>query len=102
MIWKKCTLLKKEKTGEDKLGNPIYEDMEVKSTTSRFSPWTEEQINLEGYEVTKNEQEYIIPIPYSAFPECHYVELEEKRLEITQKMDLTPRFTLVRVKKYKG
>lgn len=101
MIWKDCILLEQVETGEDALGNPIYDTREVKSTKARFTPWTDEQISLEGREVTKNEQRYIIPIPFKDFPVCHFAEIECKSMEITQIIDLSPRHTSIQVKIYK-
>ncbi len=101
MIWKDCILLGQVETGEDALGNPIYDTKEVKATKARFTPWTDEQISLEGREVTKNEQRYIIPIPFKDFPVCHFAEIECKSMEITQIIDLSPRHTAIQVKIYK-
>lgn len=102
MIWKKCKLLVRRKIGEDELQNPVYEWVEVKKTLARFTPWTDEQIVLEGREVAKNEQRYIIPIPFKDFPDCQMVEMDGQRLDITEKADLSPRWTLIQVKAYKG
>ena len=55
MIWKTCRLLAKKQTGEDALHNPQYDYEAVKETRARVTPWTDEQIALEGREVTRNE-----------------------------------------------
>ncbi len=102
MIWKTCILLSRVKTGEDTLKNPVYAYQEIKRTRARVTPWTDEQVASEGREVTKNEQRIIIPIPYQRFPECQKLRIDAHEQDITQIMDLSPRFTVVQVKKYKG
>lgn len=102
MIWKKCKLLARRKIGEDELQNPLYEWIEVKKTVARFTPWTDEQVALEGREVVKNEQRYAVPISFKDFPDCQKVEMEGQRLDINGKIDLSPRWTLIQVKTYEG
>lgn len=101
MMWKECHLLERKKTGTDALGNDTYDFQEVMRTTCRFSPWTNDQIALEGRDVTRNEQQYIVPIPYFAFPSCQKAEIDGMRREITQVIDLSPRYTMIRVRSYK-
>lgn len=102
MIWKKCILQERQKIGEDALRNPIYAWVDAKRTVARFTPWTDEQIALEGREVTRNEQRFVIPIPFGRFPKCERAVLDGRALEITQKIDLSPRYTVIQVKVYKG
>lgn len=102
MIWKRCVLLARQQAEEDALGNPEYVYTEVKQTIARFTPWTDEQIALEGREITRNEQQFLIPVPYANFPTCQLAELDGRRQEIVQTTDLAPRFTLIRVKCYRG
>lgn len=101
MIWKTCTLYDLQKTGTDQLGNDVVAPVEVKSTFARFTPWTDEQIALEGRTVTENEQRFAIPIPFDNFPACRLAEIDGVMQEITQKIDLTPRYTVIQVKVYK-
>lgn len=71
MIWKKCLLQRAADTTKDELGNEVVGAWKtVKKTVCRFTPWMDEQIALEGREVTKHEQQYLVPIPYCKFPEC--------------------------------
>lgn len=102
MIWKKCILLAKTQVGEDALHNPQYDYEIVRETTARSTPWTDEQLALEGREVTRNEQRFLLPIPFSAFPECQKVEIDGHMQEITQVIDLSPRYTVIQAKCYKG
>lgn len=101
MIWKPCVLQAKRKTGEDALKNPIYDWVDVKHTRARETPWTDEQIALEGREVTRNEQRFAIPIPFSCFPKCERAVIDGHAQEITQPIDLSPRYTVIQVKIYK-
>ncbi len=102
MIWKRCILQAKEQVSEDALNNPLYEWKTVKKTQARATPWTNEQITLEGRDVTRNEQRFIIPIPYHSFPRCQRAVIDGREQEITQLIDLPPRWTVIQVKMYKG
>lgn len=102
MKWKPCILLSRFKTGEDALKNPVYAYQEIKKTRARITPWSDEQVAFEGREVTRNEQRLVIPIPYRKFPVCQKIYIDGHEQEITKVIDLSPRFTLVQVKKYKG
>ena len=101
MIWKPCVLQARQKSGEDELGNPIYTWEDVLTTYARHTPWTNEQIALEGREVTRNEQRYAIPVPLSRFPDCQRAVLDGRVQEITKIEDLSPRYTGIQVKGYK-
>lgn len=101
MIWKKCLLKARKKIGEDALRNPIYEWKTVMETKARFTPWTDEQIALDDREMTRNEQRFIIPLPYSRFPKCQKAVIDGIEQEITQLIDLSPRWTAIQVKVYK-
>lgn len=102
MIWKTCQLKVREKIGEDALQNPLYDWKTVAETKARLTPWIDEQISLEGREVTRNEQRFIIPIPFSRFPKCEKAILDGHAMDITQMIDLSPRYTVIQVKVYKG
>ena len=101
MIWKKCLLKAREKVGEDALKNPVYEWKTVKKTRARSTPWTDEQIALEGREITRNEQRFAIPISFDQFPECTHAVIDGRRQKIKEKIDLTPRYTVIQVEAYK-
>lgn len=102
MIWKPCRLQVITNQTEDALGNMVGGEWQtVKETTCRFTPWTDEQIAFEDREVTRNEQRFAIPIPYDIFPVCTHAVIDGIRQEIKQKIDLTPRYTVIQVKVYK-
>lgn len=101
MIWKPCILYEPEETGKDILGNSIYESKEVLRTYARFTPWTDEQVALKGREVTKNEQRFAIPVPFPTISDCYMAEIDGVKQEVTEKIDLCPRYTIIQVKVYK-
>ncbi len=103
MIWQNCLLQELKNQTEDELGNMVGGDWQtIKKTSVRLTPWTDEQIKLEGREVTKNEQRFIVPIPYKQFPKkCKRVVIDKTPLEITKISDLSPRWSVIQVKCYK-
>lgn len=102
MIWKPCQLQIINGQTEDALGNMVGGEWQtVKDTFCRFTPWTDEQIALEGREVTRNEQQFVLPIPFDQFPDCTHAVINDRRQEIRQKIDLSPRYTVIQVKVYK-
>lgn len=101
MKWIDCTLIGKTASGEDALGNPIYALSDIRTCKARFTPWTNDEIQLEGRDVTRNERKLLLRLPFSMFPECMRVRLPDGNYEITQKINLEPRFVLLHVKKYK-
>ena len=103
MIWHPCKLYKNVEIGKDELDNPVYE-LQIVSNENlccRHSPWTDEQIAVEGREVTKNEQQFVLPIPISKFSKCDHAEIDGKKLKITKTIDLSPRYTVIQVTVYK-
>lgn len=93
-----------KKTGQEKdsLGNLTGGTWQtVCETVCRHTPWTDEQVALEGRGVTKNEQLYLIPIPHQKFPDCTHAVIDGIRQKIKEKTDLTPRYTQIRVNAYK-
>lgn len=101
MIWKECLLQRKTGQTEDALGNLVGGEWEtVDETFCRFTPWTDEQIALEGRDVTKNEQRFAIPISYDDFPDCTHAVIDGVRQKIKEKIDLAPRYTAIQVEVY--
>lgn len=102
MIWKECLLQKITGQSEDALGNLVGGEWEtVKETYCRFTPWTDDQIAVEGREVTKNEQQFVIPIPYNTFPTCSHAVIDGVRQKIKEVIDLSPRYTVIQVEVFK-
>ena len=88
MRWKKCELKKCINQTKDALGN------------LSGGVWHTEQIKLEGREVTENIQQFMLRLPYEQFPkECTHVSIDgEIFQEIDKVVDLSPRWTLIKVK----
>lgn len=99
MIWKTCTLYRKIETDKDILGNPIYTDEVVMETKARHTPWSNEQISLEGREVTSNTELYALRT--KTLPECDLAEIDGIKRKIEKVIDLNPRYIVVQVRKYK-
>lgn len=103
MIWGKCIFQKKVQTGEDALGNPVFRWDDDKATVARHTPWTNEQIMIEGREVTSNEQQFAIPEPIGRlkqYEDCRFI-FDEETYDITKMTDHGPRYTVVQGKVYK-
>lgn len=102
MIWKSCQLQILTRQTEDALGNMTGGTWQtVKDTFCRFTPWTDEQIALEGRDVTRNEQRFALPLPIERFPSCTHAVIDGHRQKITQVIDLFPRYTVIQVEVYK-
>lgn len=102
MIWRPCRLEILTGQTEDALGNMVGGEWQiVKNTYARFTPWADEQIALEGRDVTKNEQRFAIPIPFAGFPDCTHAVISGRRQRIEKKIDLAPRYTIIQVNLYK-
>lgn len=102
MIWRPCLLQIKIGQTEDALGNAVGgEWTTAKKTFARFIPWSDEQVSLEGREVTQNEQRFALPIPLSSFPACTHAVIDGVRQKITGIIDLAPRYTVIQVRVFK-
>lgn len=102
MMWNPCQLQILTGQTEDELGNMVGGDWKtVEETVCRHTPWTDEQISLEGRDVTRNEQRFAVPIPYDRFPSCTHAVVNGIRQEIRQTIDLSPRYTVIQVRVYK-
>lgn len=102
MIWKKCILKAKGHAETDALGNPVLSSWDdVAETKARLTPWTDEQIELEGREVTKNEQRFILPVPKASLPVFQRAVIDDVPYDITQVIDLEPRWTVIQGKVHK-
>ena len=69
----------------------------VKDTFCRFTPWTDQQIAMDDRDVTKNEQRFAITISYEHFQDCTPAAIDGVRQKIKEKIDLTPRYTVIQV-----
>ena len=102
MIWKPCTVYAEtiDYENTDELGNPQKGTEQVWTGSARFTPWTDQQIALEGREVTKNEQLYAVPAPYDTIKSVKKAEINSVMLKVIEVTDLSPRWSVIRVKVY--
>lgn len=89
MRWLKCSLIKKEKKGVDRLNNPIYEDVEYKSAYCRFAPLTEKDIAMSSREITSRTAKIIIRDTFNNLEPCEAVIVEGEKYVINEKTDVT-------------
>lgn len=102
MMWKMCKLYIESETGIDELGNPTTADVLVKTTVARFTPWTVAEIELEGREVTKDEQKFILPVPFASLNLVRKAKIDDTWYEVVDKIEHTPRMSAIRVRVYKN
>lgn len=59
MRMKPLVLCQYEETGRDELNNPTLELTKISSSQGRFSSWTNEEIEVEGRDVTKDSRKIV-------------------------------------------
>lgn len=102
MMWKQGAVYALKDSGnEDELGNPIKEQSVLWSGDLRFTPWTNDDITVNGREMTMNEQRYAVPVPYEAIKNAEQVELDGVMLDVTSISDFGPRWTMIQVRVYR-
>jgi hypothetical protein len=102
MIWRAINVLKAI-TEKDRLGNDCTTgrfDI-LAETKGRFSPWTDTDVEIEGRDVTENEQRYLLPVPYDTIKTATHADFGGKVVEITQITDNAPRWTVLQVRRWK-
>ena len=101
MIWEQVTLYGESETAEeDELGNVVKEPVEIYNGCARHTPWTDQDILVNGRDVTMTEQRYVIPIDYEDIKNATVLEIDGYALDITQIINLAPRWTIVQCKRY--
>lgn len=102
MIWKEATLITYV-TAKDRLGNDIPTDVIENSqhVVLRHTPWTSEQILADTRDITRTEQRFVAPYPYSSVKDFNYVSMDNVLYKITETQDLNPRWSVLQVKVYK-
>ena len=102
MIWKPCILYAEVADYEntDELGNPAKGTEQVWSGKARFTPWTDQQIALEGRDVTKNEQQYAVPVSFDVASFARKAEIDGVMMKVIEVADMSPRWSVIRVKVY--
>lgn len=99
MIWANATLLNEQETGKDELGNAVMEYVDLKTVEIRFTPWSNEERQLDDIEITENTQKYLIPS--AAFSACSAVRVDGVVRKIRAVKNLNPRFVVLYVDNYK-
>lgn len=103
MIWKRLKLIKFVQQIGDELGNlHMGKPDDVLLTWCRETPWTDEQIALEGREVTKNEQRFIMPYNGGKLPDFDAFVVDGVTYQPTETMRLNPRYMVLQGKVYKS
>lgn len=102
MKWTDATLLTYQ-TETDRLGNevPTGSIKESLDVSLRYTPWTSEQILADLREITKTEQQFAVPRSYSEVSHFTHAKIDDVLYKITETQDLSPRWTVLRVKVYK-
>lgn len=102
MIWKSCVLYAEtiDYENTDELGNPAKGTEQVWSGKARFTPWSDQQIALEGREVTRNEQLYIVPVSVDRIASVRKAEIDGVMMKVIEVTDMSPRWSVIRVKVY--
>ena len=89
MKWLKCSLIKKEKKGVDRLNNPIYEDVEYKSAYCRFAPLTEKDIAMSSREITSRTAKIIVRDTFNNLEPCEAVIVNGDKYIVNDKIDIS-------------
>lgn len=102
MKWEDCILYAEtiDEENTDELGNPVKGTEQVWTGKARFTPWTDQQIALEGRDVTKNEQLYVVPVDYDVIEFVRKAEIDGVMMKVIEVTDMSPRWSVIRVKVY--
>lgn len=103
MIWVQMKILQADTT-TDRLGNVVETGTytTIAEAVGRFSPWSDEDVTIQGRDVTENQQRYLVPIDFSAVKDATHVEINQKVVEIYQITDNLPRWTVFQVRKWRS
>ena len=95
------TLFVYKKTGEDALGNAIYEDVEVTGYKGKITQWTVEEIALLDRTVTQSQRKLITTAPIDVLKQANAFKIGDDTYTIVQvKSDFT-RWRMAHVREYK-
>jgi hypothetical protein len=103
MIWTDCIIKKSTTSGQDSLGNPIQRDPVILwSGKGRFTNWTDLELKIEDRTITKDEQAFVIPVPYETIKDAEKAVMNDVEYVVNDKYDLSPRWSVLKVKVYKS
>lgn len=100
MKWLVCTLTYPKVTGKDRLNNPITEDVKVFKTFCRRTPFTVEEMALDGRKITEDNSKFLLCCRKSRLPKFNKLILNNSVYVITKTEDLQ-KFTLVYAEAFK-
>lgn len=102
MKWERFKVIHKEASGEtDALNNEIYTYVEFAEVPGRWTPWTADDVNIEGRELTENARKLITPAERLLFRTAEQVKHDGSTYEIQQVKDIG-RFRVLYVKEYRS
>ncbi len=100
MKWLMCTLTYPQTTGKDRLNNPITEDKEVLRTFCRRTPFTVEEMALDGRKITEDNSKFLLCCRKSRLPKFDKLVLDGS-VYIVKKTEGLQKFTLVYAEAFK-
>lgn len=100
MKWLMCTLTYPQTTGKDRLNNPITEDKEVLRTFCRRTPFTVEEMALDGRKITEDSSKFLLCCRKSRLPKFDKLVLDGS-VYIVKKTEDLQKFTLVYAEAFK-
>lgn len=102
MRFEPTTLFLCVKTGEDELGNPIYDIEEVNANyKSKITQWTSEEIALLDRVVTQNERKLLTTVPIDLLKQVERIDVGDVTYTITEVKSNFTRWRLAHVKEWK-
>ena len=102
MIWKCCLFEVVDATTVDALGNSTGETFKtVGDFLCRHSPFTNEELAIDGRNITKDTQRFILPCDASGLPNFTHFTMDGVRYRLTEVVRLEPRWTAIEGTVYK-
>ena len=101
MMWQTITFLEKTEGDKDARGNPVITWEEGPKALARLTPWSDVQLAMTGRTVTSDEQRYAVRIPYDRIKSMRRVKVDSIIYDITEMIDVKPRYTIIGVKVFK-
>lgn len=100
MKWLVCTLTYPKVTGKDRLNNPITEDVKVFKTFCRRTPFTVEEMALDGRKITEDSSKFLLCCRKSRLPKFNKLVLNNS-VYVVKKIEDLQKFTLVYAEAFK-
>lgn len=94
MKWLMCILTYPKVTGKDRLNNPITEDVKVFKTFCRRTPFTVEEMALDGRKITEDSSKFLLCCRKSRLPKFNKLILNNS-VYVVKKIEDLQKFTLV-------